>query len=161
MGKDKIKEGGPNGNDKEFRILIGILAVLLVAVVFVTSYFFFVTGFPALDGSRNASLTTMPVQTDLPVKILSEKPEGQVQKVELSASGLTYLPNPVELKVGVPVELSVSPRVSSCMATMVASNLGIRASSRGGPVYFIPEKAGEYHFTCWMNMGRGKFVFTD
>jgi|GEM_PF-3816770 len=162
MGKDKIKEGGPNEDGKEFRILFGILAVLLVAVVFGTSYFVFGIGFPAWDGSKRASGTaTLPVQMDPPVKILLEKPEGQVRKVELTASGLTYLPNPVELKVGVPVELSVSPRVSSCMATMVASDLGIRVSSRGGPVYFIPEKAGEYPFTCWMNMGRGRFVFTE
>lgn len=162
MGKDKIKENRPDDDGREFKIILGALAVLLIAVVLGASYFFFGLGFPGNDESARVSGTTIiPAKTESPVKILSAKPEGETQKVELTASGLTYLPNPVELKVGVPIELSVSPRISSCMATMVASDLGIRVSSRGGPVYFVPEKAGEYPFTCWMNMGRGRFVFKE
>ncbi|MFH0962354.1 MAG: cupredoxin domain-containing protein [archaeon] len=148
--------------DKTFKAVAVAGALLFLAVLLGAGYFIFGFGInlPAPAPSPGKTVQSATVATS-PIRILPEKPAGEIQKVELTASGLTYLPYPVELKVGVPVELSISPKVSSCLATMVASSLGLRVSSREGPAYFIPEKAGEYQFTCWMNMGRGKFVFVS
>lgn len=159
-----MEKNQKNKGDKAFGAAIAVGAVLFLAVLLAMGYFVFGFGvnFPAPSPGGSAGPRAPAASTGAsPIKLLSSRPDGELQKVELTASGLTYLPYPVELKVGIPVELSVSPRVSSCMATMVAQKLGIRVSSRGGPVYFIPETPGEYPFTCWMNMGRGKFVFVE
>ncbi len=85
---------------------------------------------------------------------------SQSAKVVIGNYG--YDPASIRLKRGVPAKVTfLRVSESTCATEVVFADYGIR---RGLPlnqavtVSFTPRKAGEFAFTCGMNMHRGKLI---
>jgi len=84
-----------------------------------------------------------------------------VQEVKITVKG-GYTPDVVVVKQGRPVRLEFyRDETSSCSEQVVFGDFGIARdlpAFRTTPVEFIPDRPGEFTFTCGMNMLRGKLV---
>ena len=85
--------------------------------------------------------------------------KGGVQKVLLNVVNNGYAPNKLQVKAGVPVELTLQTKDAyTCASDFVFPEFGLRA--RLGPndsqtLSFVPEKPGRYTFSCSMGMYSG------
>jgi plastocyanin domain-containing protein len=87
--------------------------------------------------------------------------EGGKQVLRVAVKG-GYSPGTLVVKQGRPVRIEFDRQeTSGCSDTVVFGDFGI---SRPLPAFkttaveFTPEKAGEFSFTCGMNMMRGKLI---
>jgi len=88
---------------------------------------------------------------------------SDVQRIALSMKGLEYQPNPLRLKLGVPVELVVNLNtVTGCMRSIQIPDLGVNAyvTQSNNIIRFTPTKKGTFGMRCSMNMGKG-FVIVE
>ena len=73
-----------------------------------------------------------------------------------------YAPDVIVVQHGKPVRLSFRrEETSACSEMVVFNDFGKSAKLPEGetvPIEFLPEKPGEYEFTCQMGMFRGKLV---
>ncbi len=73
-----------------------------------------------------------------------------------------YTPDTIIVRHGKPVRLKFRrEETSSCSEKVVFGDFGKSAELPEGeivPVEFLPEKPGEYEFTCGMGMLRGKLI---
>lgn len=85
--------------------------------------------------------------------------EGGVQKISVDLSKGYYDPTQIELKAGVPAEITFG-QGSGCMAQVQSQELGFFEDLTGGPkTVKIPAlKAGTYPFSCGMQMVFGAIV---
>jgi len=117
---------------------IGVLAGGVGAIGFVLWYFF---------GEREA--------------IAARAGEGGVQEVKITVKG-GYSPDVVVVKQGVPVRLDFyRDETASCSEQVVFGDFGIARdlpAFKTTSIEFTPDKAGEFTWTCGMNMLRGKLV---
>ncbi len=83
---------------------------------------------------------------------------GGVQKIKVDASQ-GYNPNTIQLKAGVPAEITFS-QSAGCTAIVQSADLGFQEDLSGGPktVKLKGLPAGTYNFACGMNMVRGTIV---
>lgn len=83
------------------------------------------------------------------------------QEVDVTVRG-GYQPAAIVVKAGQPVRLNFTRReASTCGEEVVLPDFGKRAhlpENQTVSVDVVPEKPGEYAFTCGMNMYRGKLV---
>jgi plastocyanin domain-containing protein len=83
------------------------------------------------------------------------------QEVDVTVKG-GYQPAAIVVKAGQPVRLNFTRReTSTCGEEVVLPDFGKRAhlpENQTVSVDVVPEKPGEYAFTCGMNMYRGKLV---
>jgi plastocyanin domain-containing protein len=86
---------------------------------------------------------------------------GGVQEVKITVKG-GYSPDLIVVKQGRPVRLDFyRDETASCSEEVIFGDFGI---ARPLPAFetttieFTPDKAGEFTFTCGMNMLRGKLV---
>ena len=81
------------------------------------------------------------------------------QEVEVIVKG-GYSPDFIEVKQGQPVRLLFKREESNpCTEQVIFGDFGIARDLPQGkvvPIEFTPEKAGDFIFTCGMNMVRGK-----
>jgi plastocyanin len=86
------------------------------------------------------------------------KVEGGVQKISVDVAR-TYNPNVIQLKAGVPAEITFS-QAQGCTAIVQSSDLGFNEDLSSGPktVKLKGLSAGTYNFACGMNMVRGTIV---
>jgi len=81
-----------------------------------------------------------------------------VQELNIIVDG-GYEPSRVVVQVGLPVQLNFLRRdSSSCLEKVLLPDFHIAQDlelNQVTPIEFTPEKAGEYLFTCGMNMFRG------
>jgi plastocyanin domain-containing protein len=89
---------------------------------------------------------------------------GGVQQIRVQVKG-GYEPDVIVVEKGRPVRLDFyRDENSGCSDTVVFGDFGI---SRPLPAFqttsveFTPQKAGEFTFTCGMNMLRGKLIVED
>ncbi|MDX6696533.1 MAG: hypothetical protein QOF02_4136 [Blastocatellia bacterium] len=87
--------------------------------------------------------------------------EGGVQEIKITVKG-GYSPDVVVVRAGVPVRLNFyRDETASCSEEVIFGDLHI---ARHLPAYqttaieFTPESAGEFTFTCGMNMLRGRLI---
>ena len=84
-----------------------------------------------------------------------------VQQVRITVKG-GYSPDTVVVKQGRPVRLDFyRDETSSCSETVVFGDFGIARdlpAFKTTAVEFTPDRAGEFTWTCGMNMLRGKLV---
>ena len=89
---------------------------------------------------------------------------GGVQQVQVRVKG-GYEPDVIVVEKGRPVRLDFFRDESSgCSDTIVFGDFGIARplpAFKTTPVEFTPDKAGEFTFTCGMNMLRGKLIVRD
>lgn len=84
-----------------------------------------------------------------------------MQEIDVTVKG-GYQPASIKVKAGQLVRLNFTRReASTCGEEVVLSAFGKRAhlpQDQTVSVEVRPEKAGEYEFTCGMNMYRGKLI---
>jgi plastocyanin domain-containing protein len=89
---------------------------------------------------------------------------GGVQEIKVLVKG-GYDPDVIVVEKGRPVRLDFyRDETASCSDTVVFGDFGISRplpAFKTTPVEFTPDKAGEFTFTCGMNMMRGKLVVED
>lgn len=85
---------------------------------------------------------------------------SQSAKVVIGNYG--YDPASIRLKRGVPAKVTfLRVSESTCATEVVFADYGIRRElplNQAVTVSFTPRKAGEFAFTCGMNMHRGKLI---
>ena len=93
--------------------------------------------------------------------VAAEVNEGGVQEIKVTVKG-GYSPDVIVVREGLPVRLNFyRDETASCSEEVVFGDFGI---ARHLPPYkttsieFTPDRAGEFTFTCGMNMMRGKLV---
>jgi plastocyanin domain-containing protein len=93
--------------------------------------------------------------------VRAQAADGGVQEVKITVKG-GYSPDVIVVKEGRPVRLDFyRDETASCSETVVFGDFGIARdlpAFRTTPVEFTPGKAGEFTFTCGMNMLRGKLI---
>jgi plastocyanin domain-containing protein len=85
--------------------------------------------------------------------------------VSIVVDGGVYTPSVIRVAAGRPVTLRFIRRDSSpCAEKVIFGGLDISADLPVGRPYdlsFVPEKAGEYDFTCQMAMYRGRLIVEE
>jgi len=93
--------------------------------------------------------------------VAAETGAGGVQVVDVTVRG-GYQPAAITVKAGRPLRLNFTRRESTtCGEEVVLPDFGKRAhlpENHTVTVEVVPEKPGEYEFTCGMNMYRGKLI---
>ena len=84
---------------------------------------------------------------------------GSVQKITVDTSKGYYNPATIQLKAGVPAEITFT-QSSGCLAQVQSQDLGFSEDLTGGPktIKLGALKAGTYSFACGMNMQSGSIV---
>jgi len=84
---------------------------------------------------------------------------GAVQKIAVDVSKGYYDPSTIELKAGVPAEITFS-QASGCTGIVQSQQLGFSEDLSSGPktVKLPALQAGTYQFACGMNMVTGTIV---
>ena len=87
--------------------------------------------------------------------------QGGVQHVKITVKG-GYAPDLIVVKQGRPVRLDFyRDETASCSEEVIFGDFGIARplpAFKTTAIEFTPDKAGEFTFTCGMNMIRGKLV---
>jgi plastocyanin domain-containing protein len=89
---------------------------------------------------------------------------GGVQQIQVRVKG-GYDPDVIVVEKGRPVRLEFyRDETSGCSDTVVLGDFGIARPLppfKTTPVEFTPKKAGEFTFTCGMNMLRGRLIVEE
>lgn len=88
------------------------------------------------------------------------KVEGEVQKITVDTSSGGYDPNTINLKAGIPAEITFT-QSSGCLSQVVFSDFNINEDLTSGPKTIkLPalESGATYDFSCGMQMVFGKIV---
>ena len=86
---------------------------------------------------------------------------GDVQRVELGVKDYNYYPNVINLKYNVPAEIIVdTSKVRGCLQSIVIPGFNVRkyVTPSDNVIRFLPNKKGEFGFSCSMGMGFGKII---
>jgi plastocyanin domain-containing protein len=87
-----------------------------------------------------------------------------VQEVDVTVKG-GYSPDTIVVKQGQPIRLNFyRDETSACSEQVVFGDFGVvrdLPAFKTTPVEFTPDRAGEFVFTCGMNMLRGKLVVQE
>lgn len=93
-----------------------------------------------------------------------ERPVGVTDSVNIRVDG-GYTPDVISLEIGKPVRLNfLRSDENSCLEEVVLSDFKIRKFlplNKEVTIQINPQKAGEYVFTCGMNMFHGKIIVED
>ena len=96
-------------------------------------------------------------------QVRAEVRETGLQEVDVTVKG-GYAPDTIVVKQGQPVRLNFyRDETSACSEQVVFGDFGVvrdLPAFKTTAVEFTPGKAGEFVFTCGMNMLRGKLVVT-
>lgn len=79
------------------------------------------------------------------------------QKVLLGMKDYNYFPSVINVKAGLPVEITLDETVRGCLRSFSIRDLGFSKFSRnpGEKIVFTPNKKGSFAFSCSMGMGYG------
>jgi Ni/Co efflux regulator RcnB len=124
-------------------------------------------GRPGPESRTNPELAPAPgalaAQERQPARARRDDTEVQTVKVILVAEG--YQPASFNLRKGVPARIEFVRQVEgACGEEIVIPEYGVKRElplNKSVVVEFTPDKAGEYVFTCGMNMLRGKIVVRE
>jgi plastocyanin domain-containing protein len=124
-------------------------------------------GRPGPESRTNPELAPAPgvlaAQERQPARARQDDTEVQTVKVILGAEG--YQPASFNLRKGVPARIEFVRQVEgACGEEIVIPEYGVKRElppNKSVVVEFTPDKAGEYVFTCGMNMLRGKIVVRE
>lgn len=84
-----------------------------------------------------------------------------VQTVQFSVKGTNYYPNPVRVKIGIPVQLVADiNNMPGCSKSIVIPEFGVRksVSTSDNIIEFTPNKSGTFQFSCSMGMYHGQII---
>ncbi len=87
--------------------------------------------------------------------------ETGMQELNVTVRG-GYAPDVIVVRKGIPVRLNFyRDETASCSERVIFGDFGIARDLppfKTTPIEFTPDKAGEFTFTCGMNMLRGKLI---
>jgi plastocyanin domain-containing protein len=93
--------------------------------------------------------------------VKAQSAEGDLQVIDVTVKG-GYQPATILARAGRPVRLNFTRReASTCGEEVVLPDFGKRAhlpENKTVAVEVLPERPGQYEFTCGMNMYRGKLI---
>jgi plastocyanin domain-containing protein len=93
--------------------------------------------------------------------VMAQAGAGGIQEVDVTVKG-GYQPSAIVVKSGKPLRLNFTRREATpCGEEVVLPEFGKRAhlpENQTVPIEIVPQKPGEYEFTCGMNMYRGKLI---
>ena len=93
--------------------------------------------------------------------VAASEAAGGVQEVKITVKG-GYSPDVVVVRQGRPVRLDFyRDETASCSEQLILGDFGIARdlpAYQTTPVEFTPDRAGEFTWTCGMNMLRGKLI---
>jgi len=109
-----------------------------------------------LKESNNASASEKKIREEIKFAEL----ENGVQKVTLSMKNGNYYPKQFKLKEGIPVSITLDKSITGCYRSLTIRNFGIIKYSKNveDTIDFMPDKKGEYTFSCTMSMASGKMI---
>ena len=117
---------------------VTVLFIGVAGIAFVLWYFF---------GPRNA--------------VAASVGQAGVQEIKVTVKG-GYSPDVIVVKRGVPVRLDFyRDETASCSEHVIFGDFGISRrlpAFKATAIEFTPDRAGEFTFTCGMNMMRGTLV---
>jgi plastocyanin domain-containing protein len=94
-------------------------------------------------------------------KVAAQVGSSGVQEIKVTVKG-GYSPDVIVVKQGQPVRLDFyRDETSGCSEQVIFGDFGIARdlpAYKTTPIAFTPNKAGEFTFTCGMNMLRGKLI---
>lgn len=94
-------------------------------------------------------------------KVAAAVTKSGVQEINVTVKG-GYSPDVIVVRQGMPVRLNFyRDETASCSEKVIFGDFGIARdlpSFKTTPIEFTPDKAGEFTFTCGMNMLRGKLI---
>ncbi|MFL6227362.1 MAG: cupredoxin domain-containing protein [Pyrinomonadaceae bacterium] len=94
-------------------------------------------------------------------RVAAQSGAGGVQEIDITVKG-GYSPDVVVVRAGSPVRLNFyRDETASCSDRVVFGDFGVARdlpAFKTTAVEFTPERAGEFTWTCGMNMLRGKLV---
>ena len=94
-------------------------------------------------------------------QVAAEVDVGGVQEVSITVRG-GYSPDTIVVREGVPVRFNFyRDETDSCSEQVIFGDFGIARdlpAFKTTAIEFTPDKAGEFTFTCGMNMIRGKLI---
>lgn len=97
-------------------------------------------------------------------KVSASANESGVQEIKVTVKG-GYSPDVIVVKENQPVRLNFyRDETASCSEQIVFGDFGIARdlpAFKTTPIDFTPDKAGEFTFTCGMNMMRGKLIVEE
>jgi len=112
------------------------------------------------NSQLNTASTSVTVGTPINSDTLATVTNG-VQIVQLSVQGTNYYPNPIRVKIGIPVQIVADiNNMPGCSKSIVIPEFGIRkiVSASDNVIEFTPNKSGTFQFSCSMNMFSGQIV---
>ena len=85
---------------------------------------------------------------------------GDVQKITLGIKNRNYYPNTINVKAGIPVELTLDSSVVGCLRSFNIAELGVKqySASPSQKIKFTPTQKGSFRFACSMGMGYGTII---
>jgi plastocyanin domain-containing protein len=94
-------------------------------------------------------------------RVAARTSDKGVQEIDITVKG-GYSPDVVVVRAGTPVRLNFyRDETASCSDRVIFGDFGVARelpAFKTTPVEFTPERAGEFTWTCGMNMLRGKLV---
>lgn len=117
---------------------IGVIAAGMLLIVFVLWFFF---------GKRTA--------------VVAQAGQSGTQEITVTVKG-GYTPDVIVVKQGKPVRLDFyRDETASCSEQVIFGDFGVARdlpAFKTTSIEFMPDKVGEFTFTCGMNMLRGKLI---
>ena len=94
-------------------------------------------------------------------RVVAQSSQGGVQELRVTVKG-GYSPDRIVVTQGRPVKIDFyRDETSSCSEEVIFGDFGIARqlpAFQTTAIEFTPDKAGEFTFTCGMNMLRGKLI---
>jgi len=83
-----------------------------------------------------------------------------IQEINIGFKNYNYYPNTINVKSGIPVEITLDSSVRGCYRSFNIPELGVskRSSSPQDTIKFTPNKNGAFRFQCGMAMGTGTII---
>ena len=94
-------------------------------------------------------------------RVMAKTGESGVQEIKVTVKG-GYSPDVIVVKEGVPVRLDFyRDETASCSEQVIFGDFHIARdlpAFKHTAIEFVPDRSGEFTFTCGMNMMRGKLI---
>jgi len=161
MKKNHERKKTQSNNQPIRYIAIGF-AIALVFVALLGVFAGNSTGASVNNPQTGVGSTAATVQKTTSTSLVPVK-DG-VQEVTVAMQGYEYTPNPIRVKVGIPVRMVFDLNtVQGCMRNVVLSEIGVSGQVYPGQnvIEFTPSRPGTFRMTCSMGMAKGTLLVED
>jgi len=128
------------------------IPMIIIAIILISSFWFIYSS----SGKNTGEVINENIQEN---KDTSAIDNNQIQKITLSMKG-NYYPNTINVKSGIPVEITLDSSVRGCYRSFSIPKLDVSkySSSPTDTIKFTPNEKGTFRFQCSMGMGTGTII---